>query len=75
MRGSTTPYTQTTLGWRRLASRSASRSRSAMAALLAVPSLPLKNRLGFRHLMATSLLCHLPRYTCKEDTSLNNCSP
>ena len=35
-----------------------------MAALLAVPSEPLKKREGLRHLMATSLLCHLPRYTC-----------
>lgn len=37
-----------------------------MAALLAVPSEPLKKREGLRHLMATSLLCHLPRYTCAE---------
>jgi len=57
------PYTQTTLGWRRLPSRSASRSRSRMATLeLGSPA--AKNRLGFRHLTATSLLCHLPRYTC-----------
>lgn len=41
-----------------------------MAALLAVPSEPEKNSEGFKHLMATSLLCHLPRYTCRKNTLL-----